>query len=80
MCFGDFNEILSMEEKWGGAQRSQRQMDEFRSVVNLYGFKDLGYTSPQFTWCNMQEGEDIAYLRLDRVFATQDWIDNFWEA
>lgn len=54
MCFGDFNEILSMEEKWGGAQRSQRQMDEFWFVVNLYSFKDLGYTSLQFTWCNMQ--------------------------
>ena len=29
ICFEDFNEILSMNKKMGGVQRSQRQMDEF---------------------------------------------------
>ena len=29
MCFGDFNEIISMEEKKGGAVRSRRQMEDF---------------------------------------------------
>ena len=38
----------------GGAPRSQRDMDGFREVVNVYGFKDLGYHGPDFTWCNMQ--------------------------
>ena len=54
--FGDFNEILSMNKKMGGVQRSQRQMDEFRDAVNSYGFKDLGYNGFDYTWCNMQEG------------------------
>ena len=29
LCFGDFNEIVSAEEKYGGVQRSQRQMGDF---------------------------------------------------
>ena len=77
LCFGDFNEILSGEEKLGGALRSQRQMEGFREVVNVYGLKDLGYNSPDFMWCNMQEGDNRVYLRLDRGFATNDWISMF---
>ena len=61
----------------GGAPRRQRQMDGFREVVNTCGFKNLGYCSPDFTWCNMQEGNNRIYLRLDRALATNDWISYF---
>ena len=79
LCYGDFNEILSREEKLGGGgvPRPQRQMDGFRELVNIYGFKDLGYSGPDFTWCNMQERENRVYLRLDRALATNDWINHF---
>ena len=76
-CYGDFNEILSMTEKAGDVSRSQCQMDKFRQVVNLCGFKDLGYCGPDFTLCNMKEGSDRILLRLDRAFATSEWLDHF---
>ena len=79
LCFGDFNEMVSVEEKFGGVQRSQRQMGDFRNAIHQCGFKDLGFIGPEFTWCNMQEGENRMYLRLDRAFATPDWIDHFKE-
>ena len=72
ICFGDFNEILSTVEKSGGLLRPQCQMEKFRNVVNFCGFKDLGYVGPDFTWCNMKEGDDRMYLRLDRAFATSE--------
>ena len=78
-CYGDFNEILLMEEKLGRATRCQSQMDRFRGMVNLCGVKDLGYSGTYFTWCNMQSGDNRVYLRLDRAFATSDWIDKFGE-
>ncbi|XP_050245813.1 uncharacterized protein LOC126693715 [Quercus robur] len=74
---GDFNEILSMTEKAGGALRSQCQMDKFRQVVNLCGFKDLGFCGPDFTWCNMKEGSSRILLRLDRAFASSEWLNHF---
>ena len=75
--YGDFNEILSMNEKTGGTQRSQSQMDSFRQVVNFCDFKDLGYYGPNFTWCNMKEGIDRIPIRLDRSFTTLDWLEYF---
>ena len=61
----------------GGAPRPQRQMDGFREVVSTCGFKNLGYCGPDFTWCNMQEGNNRIYLRLDRALAINDWISYF---
>ena len=52
LCFGNFNEILSVEEKLRGASRSQQQMEAFRNIINKYGFKDMGYSGFDFTWCN----------------------------
>ena len=77
LCFGDFNEILSSKEKMGGVPRSQNQIESFRGVVNRCGFKDMGYCGANFTWCNQQEGVDRVYLRLDRAFATLDWLEHF---
>ena len=77
LCLGDFNEILLREEKLGGALRSQQQMDAFRNVVNRCGFKYTGYSGSKYTWCNQREGEDRMYLRLDRAFATLDWLAHF---
>ena len=66
---------MLVEEKLGGVQRSQKQMDEFREAIRR--FKDLGYCGPEFTWCNMQEGESRLYLRLDRALATPEWVDHY---
>uniref|UniRef100_A0A7N2R6D1 Endonuclease/exonuclease/phosphatase domain-containing protein n=1 Tax=Quercus lobata TaxID=97700 RepID=A0A7N2R6D1_QUELO len=76
-CCGDFNEILSMSEKVGGAHHSQNQMDGFRQIVNHCGFKDLGYCGPDYTWCNMKEGSNRISLRLERAFVTNEWLGHF---
>ena len=46
-----------MDEKFGGENRTQQQMDGFRGIVNYCGFHDLGYSGPDYTRSNMQEGE-----------------------
>ena len=75
VCTGDYNEILSATEKCGGPERSQNQMEGFRSVINECGFQDMGYVGPKFTWCNRRSDEERIRLRLDRVLATVDWME-----
>jgi hypothetical protein len=43
LCVGDFNETLHANEKFGGARRSERQMEGFREAVAVCGFSDLGF-------------------------------------
>ena len=77
LCFGDFNEIVSMEEKLGGVVRTQQYMDGFRDAINICGFKDLGYRGLDFTWCNNREGSNRIYMRLDRALATRISVITF---
>lgn len=68
---------FSMSEKSMGAQRTQRPMEGFWDAVNVCGFQDLGFLGPKFTWCNMQEGSNRIYLRLEKAFANLEWLNFF---
>ena len=65
VCFGDFNELLEVEEKKEGASRAHNQMQMFRDVLGQCGFVDLGYLGPDFTWHGRWRNE-LIWERLDR--------------
>ena len=77
---GDFNELLSMEEKQGGSVRSSRQMQDFRDAIDECGFLDLGFQGPPFTWCNNRLESGTIWERLDRGLANIPWINKYPEA
>ena len=39
VCIGDFNEFAKVEEKLGGAIRSEKQMQDFRDCQDFYGLR-----------------------------------------
>lgn len=76
-CVGDYNELTSIDEKVGGAIRSERQMQDFRDAIDFCGFIDLGFVGEPFTWCNNRLGSATIWERLDRGLATAEWISMF---
>ena len=72
---GDFNEILSNDEKVGGSVRSENQMELFRQVLEQGRLHDLGWRGEKYTWNNRHEDATYIKERLDIVLATQNWID-----
>ena len=66
-----------MNEKAGGAHHPQSQMEGFYQEVNSCYFQDLGYYGLDFTWSNMKEGSHRILLRLNRAFATSEWLKHF---
>ena len=46
LCFGGFNEIVSVEEKFGGVQRSQRQMGILEMLFTNVVLRTLGLLDP----------------------------------
>jgi hypothetical protein len=75
ICLGDFNEILSLDEKFGGSRRQRGLMENFQMALEESGLSELGYTGPKFTWNNGQEGADFIKERLDRVVANKEWYE-----
>lgn len=74
LCMGDFNDILSGNEKKGGNLRSFDQLQLGRDVTGECGLQDLGFTGYPFTWSNGREGFDNIQCRLDRALATESFI------
>ncbi|KAJ1436793.1 Endonuclease/exonuclease/phosphatase superfamily [Sesbania bispinosa] len=50
VAIGDFNSILSLEEKHGGALPNARLISRFRDTFSQCGLLDLGFVGPSFTW------------------------------
>ena len=80
VVFGDFNEILSSNEKLGWLDRDAKQMEGFRECLSNYGLFDLGFVVQGFTWCNGRIGEQRTLVRLDRMVANEEWLNMFPEA
>lgn len=70
LVFGDFNEVLHHYEKKGGRLRTEMQLSEFRNVLMDCALKDMGFSAPQFIWCNRKGEGGTVSERLDRFLAT----------
>jgi exonuclease III len=77
---GDFNDILSSEEKWGGNRPSASRMAEFHACINSCSLIDLGFSGPKYTWTNSQDVSSLIMQRLDRALANPEWRFLFPEA
>ncbi|OMO90013.1 reverse transcriptase [Corchorus capsularis] len=73
LCTGDFNELLTNDEKIGGALRPQIQMQRFREAVDACEFQELAVTGPVMTWYWVDRciSPDMA-ASLDREFTKED--------
>jgi exonuclease III len=73
VCIGDFNEILTQEEKTGAVLRKERQMDQFRATLETCNLRDLGFIGARYTWNNGRHDEHFVSERLDRALANSQW-------
>uniref|UniRef100_A0A2N9IKD9 CCHC-type domain-containing protein n=1 Tax=Fagus sylvatica TaxID=28930 RepID=A0A2N9IKD9_FAGSY len=80
VMLGDFNGILSCDEKWEGNRPSNNRMSEFKNCLNACSMIDLGFSGPKFTWSNCHDVSSLIMERLDRALANPDWRILFPEA
>lgn len=65
---GDFNCILSQDEKKGGKPFSNsRGALEFYEFMHSNDLHDLNCSGPKFTWTNNKQGNSKIWVRLDRM-------------
>lgn len=80
VSIGDFNDIASRGEKWGGNPKSLYKIWKFQSLLFDCGFFDMGFQGQEFTWTNNQIGPHYIKERLDRVVCNQAFSDHFLKA
>ncbi|KAL6572341.1 hypothetical protein OROMI_013299 [Orobanche minor] len=72
MVGGDFNIILQLEEKKGGACPIQSDMEEFSDCLLNCNLSDVGFAGTPFTWYR-----DGVWQRLDRILVSPEWYSSF---
>ncbi|XP_030478269.1 uncharacterized protein LOC115695336 [Cannabis sativa] len=74
---GDFNEILSQSDKYGGPLRNESQIEAFRKALDHYHLHDLPYDGDRFTWVKNRTAISTTKERLDWVFTNHLWNSCF---
>lgn len=69
---GDFNVILSSDERRGGSPRNTNGCKLFRSFIHNHDLIDLGYTGHRFTW-----RRGTLMERLDRAICNPAFSNHF---
>ncbi|GJZ02918.1 reverse transcriptase [Tanacetum coccineum] len=74
VCFGDFNKVLYSFEKVGARGCNMRELEAFAASCQDCNLYDLRYRGTSMTWSNRRRGTTNVQKRLDRFFATSDWV------
>lgn len=77
LCLRDFNEILTVNEKWGGAPPLQWRMNLFQNVLSQTELRDLHFQGPMFTWFSMRQHQIYIKERLDRCLGNVHWCASY---
>lgn len=68
---------MNHHENWEGNTRFERQMNDFKEVMEQCSLNDLGYKGPSFTWCNSRKGKARISERIDRYLPNLSWHQKF---
>ncbi|KAK1369554.1 hypothetical protein POM88_035646 [Heracleum sosnowskyi] len=72
LVMGDFNEILSQEDKEGGGVKSDSQIEAFCNYLEVCAIKSVDYKGNHFTWIRITTNGTIKE-RLDWALANEAW-------
>ncbi|KAH0633697.1 hypothetical protein KY289_036658 [Solanum tuberosum] len=73
MC-GDFNQVMSQNEKWGGRPINYTRANRFSTCMNHCDLVDLGFKGSKYTWSNHRKKDSLILKRLYRGLANRSWI------
>ena len=59
LLLGDFNEVLSGDNKYGGRSINLNKALEFKDCLDCCNFLYLGFSGPKYTWSNRKQISDL---------------------
>ena len=79
VIIGDFNQVEFLSQKLGGSNfiPGKEQFSNWRSSM---GLSEISFHGQPYTWCNNRSANDRIYERLDRAYATENWLHKNSEA
>ncbi|XP_059635323.1 uncharacterized protein LOC132277486 [Cornus florida] len=76
MALGDWNAIRFYSDKKGGKKVPQRILNDFNDCLHKAGLSEVHPTNGEWSWCNRHVFSRRIFVKLDRVFLNERWIDS----
>ncbi|XP_026416499.1 uncharacterized protein LOC113311932 [Papaver somniferum] len=77
MLIGDFNTILSADDKMGGRAPLRVAMQDFHEAMNACSLIQASSSGLQYTWCNNKASGKRIVCTLDKAFYNLKWIEKY---
>ncbi|XP_074298263.1 uncharacterized protein LOC141629103 [Silene latifolia] len=77
MVCGDFNNLLNLNERIGGAPVSWNDVMPMRHMVGTCNLAEVKSVEAYFTWNNKHESGSNIYNKRDRVFVNREWLTSY---
>ncbi|XP_026451422.1 uncharacterized protein LOC113351697 [Papaver somniferum] len=77
MIIGDFNLVLSYDEKTGGRRPLRISMQEFRNCLETCNLIQATRTGIKYSWCNNRAGKKRILYDIDKAFYNLKWLEKF---
>lgn len=71
---GDLNDNKASTEKKGGKLRSEKSFKQFREFIQGMNMVEIIFLGREWTWANNRTGEGYVEEKLDRFFASPEWM------
>ncbi|XP_026450516.1 uncharacterized protein LOC113350588 [Papaver somniferum] len=75
LVLGDFNTILSCDEKVEGRSPLRLSMTNFNNCLDHCGLLQAPKSGIQFSWCNNRVGKKRILCDLDKAFFNAKWLE-----
>ncbi|XP_026383907.1 uncharacterized protein LOC113279426 [Papaver somniferum] len=77
LVIGDFNTIISIDEKVGGRSPHRRSMLDFTECLDKCELIQAPHSGLQYSWSNGQQGTKRILCALDRAVYNQLWVQKY---
>ena len=77
LCIGDFNQIVSIEDKFGFKHRKVDGAESLRQTLFELELCELVAKGQKFTWMNEHEDDSFIMERLENAYASIEWINAY---
>ena len=77
LCIANFNQVLSSQDKLSFNQGNIVGANLLQQLITDLHLCSLTATGQRYKWINNREEEDLVMERLDRAFATLEWVNMY---
>nr|XP_016440329.1 PREDICTED: uncharacterized protein LOC107766112 [Nicotiana tabacum] len=77
LIIGDFNSVLSVDDRINGLPVHQAEMADFQDCIDDIGVGQIAKRGSRFSWSNKRDAKVRVYSHIDWAFGNAEWFNSY---